>query len=68
MRFVPKTRGEDGRVVSGSRGHNYLGARELPGVRELFEDFMLKPETDAKDDERRQRELRGEFECGLLLV
>jgi pre-mRNA-splicing factor ISY1 len=56
MRFAPKTYDEDGREVSGSRGYKYFGrARELPGVKELFEDLKPKPKADAKDDERRQR-------------
>lgn len=40
MRFGPKMYDEDGREVPGSRGYKYFGrARELPGVKELFEEL-----------------------------
>lgn len=57
MRFGPKMYDEDGRAVPGSRGYKYFGrARELPGVKELFEDLQAKPKGDAKkDEERKQR-------------
>ncbi|KAL7267209.1 NineTeen Complex (NTC) component [Rhizina undulata] len=59
MRFGPKTYDEDGREVPNSRGYKYFGrARELPGVKELFEE--LKPKKiDKKDEEWKARaELR----------
>lgn len=38
MRFAPKMYDEEGREIPGSRGYRYFGrARELPGVKELFE-------------------------------
>lgn len=60
MRFGPKMYDEDGRAVPGSRGYKYFGrARELPGVKELFEDLQAKPKADAKKDE--ERKLRAEM-------
>lgn len=56
MRFGPKMYDEDGRAVPGSRGYKYFGrARELPGVKELFEDLQAKPKDVKKDEERKQR-------------
>lgn len=47
MRFGPRTYDEDGREVPNSRGYKYFGrARELPGVKELFEE--LKPKVKEK--------------------
>ncbi|KAH8149409.1 uncharacterized protein LAJ45_06488 [Morchella importuna] len=55
MRFGPKAYDEDGRAVPGSRGYKYFGrARELPGVKELFEELQPK-KTGKKDDEKRAR-------------
>lgn len=37
-RLAPKELDKEGREVSGSRGYKYFGAaKDLPGVRELFE-------------------------------
>lgn len=53
MRFGPRMYDEDGREVPGSKGYKYFGrARELPGVKELFEE--LKPKTD----EQKEKELK----------
>ncbi|KAI5777674.1 Isy1-like splicing factor [Geopyxis carbonaria] len=55
MRFGPRTYDEDGREVPGARGYKYFGrARELPGVKELFEDLKPKP----KDPKAERAEFR----------
>ncbi|RPB20134.1 Isy1-like splicing factor [Terfezia boudieri ATCC MYA-4762] len=46
MRFAPKIYDDEGREVPGNRGYRYFGrARELPGVRELFEEIKPKPKN-----------------------
>ena len=60
MRFGPKTYDEDGREVPGSRGYKYFGrARELPGVKELFDE--LKPSKKAAEGKDEERRLRAEM-------
>ena len=47
MRFGPRMYDEDGREVPGARGYKYFGrAKELPGVKELFEDLKPKPKEE----------------------
>ena len=56
MRFGPRTYDEDGREVPGSRGYKYFGrARELPGVKELFDEI----EKPKKKEEKKGGEWRG---------
>ncbi|KAK6528199.1 NineTeen Complex (NTC) component [Arthrobotrys megalospora] len=56
MRFAGKMTDENGREIPGHKGYKYFGrARELPGVKELFEE--LKPKKDTEGDEARKRSL-----------
>jgi pre-mRNA-splicing factor ISY1 len=58
MRFGPRMYDEDGREVPGARGYKYFGrAKELPGVKELFEELKPKPK-DAKEEGRHRAEMR----------
>ncbi|KAI5796022.1 Isy1-like splicing factor [Pyronema domesticum] len=58
MRFGPRMYDEDGREVPGARGYKYFGrAKELPGVKELFEELKPKPK-DAKEEGKTFVELR----------
>lgn len=58
MRFGPRMYDEDGREVPGARGYKYFGrAKELPGVKELFEELKPKPK-DAKEEGKGRAELR----------
>ena len=58
MRFGPRMYDEDGREVPGARGYKYFGrAKELPGVKELFEELKPKPK-DAKEENKGRAELR----------
>lgn len=53
-RAAPAMRGADGREVPGMRGYKYFGrARELPGVKELFE--SAKEDQDELLSHRKQR-------------
>jgi len=59
MRFGPRMYDEDGREVPGARGYKYFGrARELPGVKELFEDLKPKDKPDAREAGRLRAEMR----------
>ncbi|KAJ6260693.1 Pre-mRNA-splicing factor [Drechslerella dactyloides] len=50
MRFAGKMTDENGREIPGHKGYKYFGrARELPGVKELFEE--LKPKKAGDDGE-----------------
>ncbi|KAA8907448.1 Isy1-like splicing factor [Sphaerosporella brunnea] len=54
MRFGPRMYDEDGREVPGSRGYKYFGrAKELPGVKELFEELKPKEKTDKEEGKRK---------------
>ncbi|KAK6345402.1 NineTeen Complex (NTC) component [Orbilia javanica] len=56
MRFAGKTTDENGREIPGHKGYKYFGrARELPGVKELFEE--LKPKKDTEGDEAKKKSL-----------
>ncbi|KAF3175654.1 NineTeen Complex (NTC) component [Orbilia oligospora] len=56
MRFAGKATDENGREIPGHKGYKYFGrARELPGVKELFEE--LKPKRDTEADEAKKRSL-----------
>lgn len=61
MRFGPRTYDEDGREVPGSRGYKYFGrAKELPGVKELFEELEApkkKEDTGKKGGEWRAKQV-----------
>ena len=60
MRFAPKIYDDEGREVPGNRGYRYFGrARELPGVKELFEE--LKPKPKDPDAERKASESIRKF-------
>lgn len=57
MRFAPRMYDEEGREIPGSRGYRYFGrARELPGVKELFE--RPKEETERKEKDK-SAEVKG---------
>lgn len=59
MRFGPKMYDEDGREVPGSKGYKYFGrARELPGVKELFEELKPKSDADKEKELKLKREAR----------
>jgi pre-mRNA-splicing factor ISY1 len=59
MRFGPRMYDEDGREVPGARGYKYFGrAKELPGVKELFEELKPKEKPDAKEEGKRRAEMR----------
>jgi len=65
MRFGPKMYDEDGREVPGSRGYKYFGrARELPGVKELFEELKPKPKPDASEEAKARADLRKNVNAG----
>ncbi|RPA71149.1 Isy1-like splicing factor [Ascobolus immersus RN42] len=55
MRFAPRIYDDEGREIPGNRGYRYFGrARELPGVKELFEAQMKPKETkEVKEEIRR---------------
>ncbi|RFU32397.1 hypothetical protein B7463_g3904, partial [Scytalidium lignicola] len=54
MRGGGKVYDEDGREIPGAgKGYRYFGrARELPGVKELFESSTIKPKEDKPLDQR----------------
>ncbi|EPS37949.1 hypothetical protein H072_8501 [Dactylellina haptotyla CBS 200.50] len=53
MRFAGRMTDENGREIPGHKGYKYFGrARELPGVKELFED--LKPKKDEGDEKKKK--------------
>lgn len=59
MRFGPRMYDEDGREVPGARGYKYFGrAKELPGVKELFEELKPKEKPDPTEEGRRRAEMR----------
>ncbi|KAK6542651.1 NineTeen Complex (NTC) component [Orbilia ellipsospora] len=60
MRFAGKMTDESGREIPGHKGYKYFGrARELPGVKELFEDLRPKKEDgDEKEKKRSLQEIR----------
>lgn len=54
MRFAPRIYDDEGREVPGNRGYRYFGrARELPGVKELFE-AQTKPKKEEVREEIRR--------------
>ncbi|KAF3939656.1 hypothetical protein ABW19_dt0204717 [Dactylella cylindrospora] len=56
MRFAGKMTDEEGREIPGHKGYKYFGrARELPGVKELFEE--LQPKKDDKEADEKKRVL-----------
>lgn len=49
MRFASKMTDEGGREVAGHKGYKYFGrARELPGVKELFDELKSSPKDETK--------------------
>ncbi|KAF3935991.1 hypothetical protein ABW20_dc0106660 [Dactylellina cionopaga] len=55
MRFAGKMTDENGREIPGHKGYKYFGrARELPGVKELFEELKPKKEGDADAGEKKR--------------
>jgi len=57
---------EDGRVVEGGgKGYRYFGrAKELPGVKELFEAATRRPEHEGKEKDTTRGELRMRVDAG----
>ena len=57
---------EDGRVVEGGgKGYRYFGqAKELPGVKELFDAATRKPEHEGKEKDTTRGELRMRVDAG----
>lgn len=52
MRFGPKMVDAEGREIPGHRGYKYFGrAKELPGVKELFDELVPKPPPKPKISE-----------------
>ncbi|KTW29065.1 uncharacterized protein T551_02339 [Pneumocystis jirovecii RU7] len=52
MRFGPKMVNAEGREIPGHRGYKYFGrAKELPGVKELFDELVPKPPPKPKISE-----------------
>jgi pre-mRNA-splicing factor ISY1 len=59
MRFGPRMYDGDGREAPGTRGYKYFGrARELPGVKELFEQAKPTAKPDTKEQSRLRAEMR----------
>ena len=57
---------EDGRVIEGGgKGYRYFGrAKELPGVKELFEAAKQKPEEEKKKGGEARADLRMRVDAG----
>ena len=65
MRGGGRVTDDEGRVIEGGgKGYRYFGrARELPGVKELFEAATRKPDEEGKKKETRA-DLRGRVDAG----
>ena len=57
---------EEGRVIEGGgKGYRYFGrARELPGVKEMFEAAKQKPDEDKKKGGEARADLRTRVDAG----
>ncbi|KAF1991052.1 pre-mRNA splicing factor isy1 [Aulographum hederae CBS 113979] len=69
MRGGGTIRDEEGREIpGGGKGYQYFGrARELPGVKEMFEAAVKKPEREGKGDvSQAMRELRQRVDAGYF--
>ena len=57
---------DEGNVIEGGgKGYRYFGrARELPGVKELFEAAKVKPEDEKKGAGERRADLRARVDAG----
>ena len=66
MRGGGRTTDEEERVVEGGgKGYRYFGrARELPGVKELFEAAVQRPEEEGKKGGEARADLRGRVDAG----
>ncbi|KAK3671973.1 NineTeen Complex (NTC) component [Recurvomyces mirabilis] len=60
MRGGGRVTDDEGRVIEGGgKGYRYFGrARELPGVKELFEAATRKPDDERKKESRQQLSMR----------
>lgn len=65
MRGGGRVTDEEGNVVEGGgKGYRYFGrARELPGVKELFEAAKVKPDAESKKGGENRAELRARVDA-----
>ncbi|KTW27731.1 hypothetical protein T552_02171 [Pneumocystis carinii B80] len=62
MRFGPKMVDAEGREIPGHRGYKYFGrAKELPGVKELFDELVPKPPPKPKISETLYKTLDASY-------